>query len=439
MSADLGFVTHAAKRHAHEVTACSLGDGLAQRSLPDAGRTDEAEDWSTHLIGARLHGEVLQYALLHLLQPVVVRVQHVFSVLQVAHHFFLAAPGERYHPVEIVAHDGGLRGHRRHLAQLLHLGLGLGARFFRHRRLGDFLFQLADLVALAAACVAITQLALDRLHLLVEVVLALRLLHLPLHAVADLPLHLEHADLAFHQREHLLQALGDIDEFEQLFLVFELDRQLRRDRISQVTGVGDRAHSANSLGRDLAVEFHIAVELLDDGAHQRSRLFRLSLFLVETRELGGIVVTLVDQLLEPRAMLAFHQHFHGAVRKLQQLQDRGDHTHAVEVFFGRVVDASLLLRDEQDFAAAFLDFLKRSNGFVASHEEGSHHAREHDNIAQGQDGEDRSHDTFLLTSPQAPSWKLTSVRKAGPCKKTGPDIHLMHKVARQGSLFNPRM
>ena len=57
--------------------------------------------------------------------------------------------------------------------------------------------------------VLVAQLLLDRLHLLVEIVLALRLLHLALDARADALLDLEHGDFALHQPEHLFQPLGD--------------------------------------------------------------------------------------------------------------------------------------------------------------------------------------------------------------------------------------
>jgi hypothetical protein len=67
-------------------------------------------------------------------------------------------------------------------AQLLQLGLGLVAGFLGQLGLLDALFELGDLVA---AVLAVAQLLLDRLHLLVQIVLALRLLHLALDAAAD--------------------------------------------------------------------------------------------------------------------------------------------------------------------------------------------------------------------------------------------------------------
>ena len=40
-------------------------------------------------------------------------------------------PWQGQEPVQIVPHDGRFRRHRRHLPQLLHLGVGLGTGLFR--------------------------------------------------------------------------------------------------------------------------------------------------------------------------------------------------------------------------------------------------------------------------------------------------------------------
>ena len=76
MSADLRLVAHAAERDADELAVERAGDGAAERGLADAGRSDEAEDRALHLLSAQLaHGEVLEDALLDLLEVVVVLVE----------------------------------------------------------------------------------------------------------------------------------------------------------------------------------------------------------------------------------------------------------------------------------------------------------------------------------------------------------------------------
>ena len=128
-------------------------------------------------------------------------------------------PGQRQHPVQIVAHDRGLGRHRAHRAQLLQLGPGLVAGLLGELGLLDPRLELGGLVL---AVLELAQLLLDRLHLLVQVVLALGLLHLPLDAGADALLDLEDRDLALHEAVEPLQALGQAAGLEQLLLVGDL-------------------------------------------------------------------------------------------------------------------------------------------------------------------------------------------------------------------------
>jgi hypothetical protein len=115
VTADFGFVTHAAERHAHEVAARRLGDRLAERGLADAGRADEAEDRARSLFVRALHREIFEDALLDLVQAVMVLVRARLARLDILLDLLLLAPRQREQPVEIVAHDRRLRRHRRHL------------------------------------------------------------------------------------------------------------------------------------------------------------------------------------------------------------------------------------------------------------------------------------------------------------------------------------
>jgi hypothetical protein len=82
--------------------------------------------------------------------------------------------------------------------------IGLLLDFLRHARLFDLLLQI---VASLPFLVLAAQLALDRLHLLVEVVLLLRLLHLLLDARLDAAIHLELVHLGFEDGDDAREAL----------------------------------------------------------------------------------------------------------------------------------------------------------------------------------------------------------------------------------------
>ena len=225
VATNLRLVAHAAQRQPHEVAPGRLRDRARQRRLAHARRSDEAHDRPLQLLHQRLHGQVLEDPLLDLLQAVVVLVEDPLGVDDVQLLLGLLAPGQRQHPVEVVAHDRRLRRHRRHHAQLLELLLDLGQRLFRQALLLGPVFQLRQLVL---EFVAIAQLLLDRLHLLVEVVLLLRLLHLLLDARPDLPLDLQDLDLRLDQLVEPRQALGRRVHLQHRLLVTELQLQLAR-------------------------------------------------------------------------------------------------------------------------------------------------------------------------------------------------------------------
>ena len=158
-------------------------------------------------------------------------IEHGFGFSNVLLDLALLAPGQREDPVEVVAHDCRLSRHRRHLAKLAQLGHGLVVGFLRQFCLLDAILDLAELVALL---LAFAEFLLDRLELLVEVVLALCLFHLALHARADLALDLEHAHLGFHEAEDLFKPLAHVDHLEKTLLLGNLHGQVGRDRIRQL-------------------------------------------------------------------------------------------------------------------------------------------------------------------------------------------------------------
>ena len=75
--------------------------------------------------------------------------------------------------------------------------MGLVAGFLGKLGLVDLVFQL--LPVRRGRLRTLAKFLLDRLQLLVQIVLALGLLHLALDAAANALLHLQHADLAFHE------------------------------------------------------------------------------------------------------------------------------------------------------------------------------------------------------------------------------------------------
>ena len=387
MAADLRLVAHAAQRHANEVATCGLGDRLAERGLADAGRTDEAQDRALHLVDALLDREVLEDALLHLLEAVMIGVENLLGVLQVLDDLGRLAPRNRQQPVEVVAHHRRLGRHRAHRPQLLHFGVGLLPRLLAEAGLLDALLQLGDLVA---TVLGLAKLLLDRLHLFVEIVLALRLLHLTLHAIADLLLDLQDADLALHQAEYPLQALRHGVEFEQLLLLGDLERQMRGDRIGELRRFLDLVDRNDDFRRHLLVQFDVVLELRDHGAGSRLQ-FRavaggfLHVDRARFEEIGAIVIA-----GDLHAAAAFDQHLDGVVGQLQQLQHGAERADCVDVLRAGIVLAGILLGDQQNLLVVLHDLFQGLYALLTTNEERDDHAGKHDDVAQRQDGIDGS-------------------------------------------------
>ncbi len=112
MAADLGLVAHAAERHPDELAVRRTRNRLPERGLADARRADQAQDRRLQLVDALLHGQVLENAVLDLLEPVVVVVQHLLGVAQVVVDPAALLPRQADQRVEIVAHDRRFGRHR---------------------------------------------------------------------------------------------------------------------------------------------------------------------------------------------------------------------------------------------------------------------------------------------------------------------------------------
>ena len=230
MAANLRLVAHAAQRHAHELTVGGTRHALAERGLADAGRTDQAQNRPAQVLDALLHREVLDDALLDLLQAEVVGFEHFLGGGDVEVHLAALLPRRLHQPIDVVAHHGGFGRHRRHELELGELGVGLLARLLRHAGRLDALLELADFIR---RLVELAELLLNGLHLLVQVVLALALLHLLLHAAANALFDLQHIHLALDHREHVLEPLAHVGDFENLLLLGELQGHVRGDGIGQ--------------------------------------------------------------------------------------------------------------------------------------------------------------------------------------------------------------
>ncbi len=146
-----------------------------------------------------------------------------------------------------------------------------------------------------------------------------------------------------------------------------------------------RQRSENLRGH-LLVQLYILLELRNDGARQHVHfaLF-IALQIGHGRDFGGEEFAF-DQLLDGGAVDAFDQHLDRAVRKLEQLQNRGHGADAVQILALRIVDVGLFLRDQENPLVGLHGQIERDDGFLPPDEQRDHHVRVHHHVAQRQHG-----------------------------------------------------
>ncbi len=384
MAADLGLVTHAAERQAHELAVHRPRDRLGERGLADARRSDEREDGRLRLLDQRAHREELEDALLDLVQAVVVLVEDHLGALEVAALLGLLVPRHRDQPVEIVARDRCLRRHRWHRLEPLELLDGLLLDVLRHPRLLDLLLELFDLVALL---VLAAQLLLDRLHLLVEVVLLLCLLHLLFHARLDAAIDLEFVHLGFEDADDAAEALERRDDLEQVLLFVHTDEQVRGDGIGELARIVHAHRGNHRVVVQVVRQLDVLLEQRDHLAHRLLDVaggFFLPLQHLDDDAMEAFVLFPLDH---PRAIDALDQQLDVAVGKLEALHHVDDAAHRVDVVGAGVVHGGVVLRREEDSLVLRQRMLQRPDGRRPSNHEGQHHVRKNDNVSERNDWE----------------------------------------------------
>jgi hypothetical protein len=339
----------------------------------------------------------------------VVGIKLALRGLEIDARLGLLLPRHLSQPVEVVAHHGGLGRHRRHHLQLVEFGLCFGLGGLGHAGLLDLARQFFLLVR---HILELAQFLLDGFHLLIEVVLALILLHLRFHAPADLLLDLQDVDLAFQLRQHVLQARPRLRDFQHLLLVFELEVQMRGNGVGQTSRRVHAGQRRQQLGRHLLVELDVLLEGRDRGAHHRIDLAAgLRLIGGQRLEVGGEERLIVPEPYQARALRALDQHLHRAVGQLQQLQDAGQRAGFIEIIDARLVGIGMLLRHQQDALAVLHRGRQRAHRLLAAHEQRNRHVGIDHDITERQDGRGVIAGSGHRNLSTGAAWVLCSTRE----------------------------
>ena len=230
VAAQLGLIVQAAQAHALELAAQRPRDRLAQRRLARARRADETQDRRLGLRVELQHAEVLEDALLDVLQVEVVLVEDLARQPDLEPVLGGLAPGQLDHEVQVGADHLVVGRGRRQPLQPPQLAVGLLAHLLGQVELGQPLAQLLDLGLLR---VLFAQFLLDGVQLLPQQVLALLLGQLALGLAGDLAAQLQHLDLVGQVVVHRPQRLAAGLRLQQRLFLGQFQAEQRGQQVDQ--------------------------------------------------------------------------------------------------------------------------------------------------------------------------------------------------------------
>ncbi|MBB3732586.1 hypothetical protein FHR33_008446 [Nonomuraea dietziae] len=284
VSADLRLVAHAAEGDADELPAHGARHGLTQRRLADSRRARQSEDGAAAaaahhaealVLAALAHGQVLDDAVLHVVEAGVVGVEHLTGARDVVVVVARLVPRDVEDGVEPRADPAGLGrlvGGPLQLVDLLERGLTHLLGEVGRLHTGAVVLLLGLGVA-----VELLELLADRGKLLAQQELPLLLLHALLDVLADRLGHVQLGQVLTRPLDQLGQPVGGVGGLQQLHLLRGAQPRGVAGAVGQHGGIVDLVDLVDHLPR---------AALLQDGRGQG--LVLLGQFLRPLTDLDGV-------------------------------------------------------------------------------------------------------------------------------------------------------
>ena len=245
----------------------------------------------------------------------------------------------------------------------------------------DFSIFLIQLLHLVGRVVHVAQLLLDRFHLLVQVVLALTLLHLPLHSAPNALFDLEKVNFLLQQIDDVLQPTRDVGDLEDFLLLLDLHRQVSGNGIGESPRLVDVGERGKNLGRDLLVELYVLLELGKQRARQRLRLALVARVALDRRGIRGQILRLVGEAVDTQPAPTLDQHLDRAVGQLEELENGRNRAYPIDIVGSGLVLGCILLSHQENLLVHLHCAIQGANRPAAANEEGNDHVRVHDDVA----------------------------------------------------------
>ena len=291
-------------------------------------------------------------------------------------------PRQHRQPLDVVARQRVIGGHRRHAREPVQLLQRFFLRLLRHPYRFNLLLQLFDVLL---ALVHFPEFLLDRLQLLAQIVVALRLLHLILHFGLDLVAQLLHFNFFRQMLVDPLEAQRHIRRLQQFLLVAGREEgQGRRDKVHQPARLvdihGDRLQLVRQRRRGshnlLELRHHIALQRFQRrilrGQHFRHRVHRCHHEWLDARKFA-----------QPHPLRALGENEEALVRHLDDLVYRRQRSEGMQILGLGRIHARVALRHHHN-ALLLTQGVDELNRTFPSNRERQHRMRKQNRIPHRQ-------------------------------------------------------
>ena len=378
MAADLRLIPDAAKADLDKLPANRLGDCFHNTGFAHAGRSNEAQDRSLHILFQAQHSQVLNDPFLDVLQAVMVPVQDFPGPVQVQVVLRFLAPGKVEDPLNIGLADRAFRTAGRHAGKPVQFLFALGAGFLVQRRFSQPFPKIRCI-----RFVPVAQFGLDRLDLLTQVIILLVLLHLFPDAGLDLLFRIRDVGFPHQDRADLFQPGHRIQFIQDRLAVFPLCQHIGCQQVRFLTGLVNRPDQLHGI---LAHPLGGLCELLKQilrGAQQRLRVRGADRTVFTDLDHSLQAGFFAELFLHNAPGCAFHEHTNVFPGQVHHLLDLGDGSDLAQVAPFRIFRVIAFLADKENLLLVHHSLFQRGQGLFPPHVKMKDHVRKEHQSPQG--------------------------------------------------------
>ncbi|OPY14804.1 MAG: hypothetical protein A4E69_00974 [Syntrophus sp. PtaB.Bin138] len=272
-----------------------------------------------------------------------------------------------------------------HPGEPVQFALRLLLRLLRQVLFRDFLAVLLDL---DLGLVRFAQLLLDRLELLAEIIFPLALVHVALDLGLDLAAQLQDLDLMIDQTGHLLEALLDVQGFQNPLLLLHGGVDDGGDHVGQDPGRSDGFGHGTEFLRQQGRQFDDPVEQVHQIRHQRLRLQVLDLFIFKVDHPGLDVRLARHEFRDAETADPLDEELRPLIAGLGHFQDDATGPDLMEILrFVPGFRGGFFRHDQTDEPVSGHGLIDQGHGLLAENLHGKHHFRKKQNVEQGEKGQ----------------------------------------------------